>query len=102
MPETTGLVSLYHHGHAGLRLPDRYSSHDAAAGCRKKESAAALLIQLAVPEVRHLLYSLLWLVKPAVERVLAWSRWRRAHQLAAKHAHIPRQQRLFAQLRALR
>ncbi len=57
------------------------------------------LIELSVPEIRRLLYSLLWTVNPAVQRVLAWSRWRRQHQLQAKHAHIRRQLRFLARMR---
>jgi hypothetical protein len=40
-----------------------------------------------VPEVRRLLLHLVWSAVPEVEKVLAWSAWRRAHQYRARKAH---------------
>ena len=41
------------------------------------------LIPLTVPEVRRLLYRLIWRHQPTDESVLRWSRWRRRHQATA-------------------
>lgn len=45
------------------------------------------MIRLSVPEVRKLLLKLIWGVVPPVERVLAWSVWRRRHQCRARESH---------------
>ncbi len=58
-------------------------------------------IALTVPEIRRVLHALLWLVRPAFQHVLAWSRWRRLHQFRAKLAHYRRQQRFLARMAAL-
>jgi hypothetical protein len=42
---------------------------------------------LSVPEVRRLLWRLVWVVVQPAEQVLRWSRWRRRHQAVAKAAH---------------
>jgi hypothetical protein len=56
-------------------------------------SAAAELLPLTVPEVRRLLFALLWQPPPAAAHILHWSAWRRRHQARAKVAHIKRRQR---------
>ena len=48
------------------------------------------LIPLTVPEVRRLLWGVVWRAVPSVEHVLAWSTWRRHHQAVAKHCHYRR------------
>jgi hypothetical protein len=48
------------------------------------------LIPLSVPEVRRLLLGLVWATLPEAEQVLAWSKWRRAHQHRARVAHYRR------------
>jgi hypothetical protein len=46
---------------------------------------------MTVPEVRRLLYRLLVVARvPREEEVLAWSSWRRRHQLRAKRCHYRR------------
>jgi len=45
------------------------------------------LIPLTVPEVRRLLWGVVWRAFPSVEHVLAWSTWRRQHQAVAKRCH---------------
>ena len=50
---------------------------------------------LTVPEVRRLLWKLVWQAPLQAERVLAWSRWRRRHQARAKRAHIKRRAARF-------
>lgn len=50
------------------------------------------LLPLTVPEVRRLLFALVWQPPPSVEQILWWSAWRRRHQARAKQAHIKRRQ----------
>ena len=45
------------------------------------------MLPLTVPEVRRLLTRLVWAEAPHAEGVLAWSDWRRRHQLRAKRCH---------------
>ena len=47
------------------------------------------LIPLTVPEVRRLLYRLIWRHQPTDESVLRWSRWRRRHQATAPALPLP-------------
>lgn len=51
------------------------------------------LLPLTVPEVRHLLFALVWQPSPTANHVLHWSAWRRRHQAHAKQAHIKRRLR---------
>lgn len=51
---------------------------------------AAELIPLTVPEVRRLLWWLVWHWPPAPAFVLAWSVWRRRHQAQARRSHYKR------------
>ncbi len=55
------------------------------------------LIPLTVPEVRRLIYRLVWMSVPPVDLILAWSRWRRRHQARAKHCHYQRRLRNLSQ-----
>jgi hypothetical protein len=48
---------------------------------------AAELLPLTVPEVRRLLWRLLWARAPDADAVLSWSRWRRRHQQRARRCH---------------
>ncbi|MDQ3222001.1 MAG: hypothetical protein M3Q75_00760 [Gemmatimonadota bacterium] len=48
------------------------------------------LLPPTVPEVRRLLYRLLWAQPPPVAHVLGWSRWRRHHQARARRCHYQR------------
>jgi hypothetical protein len=50
------------------------------------------LLPLTVPEVRRLLFALVWQLPPSAQQVLQWSAWRRRHQARAKQAHIKRRQ----------
>src|SRR5205814_784384 len=45
------------------------------------------LLPLTVPEVRHVLWQIVWPHAPPLWFVLAWSRWRRQHQARAKRVH---------------
>ena len=53
------------------------------------------LIPLTVPEVRWLLYRLIWRHQPTDESVLRWSRWRRRHQATARRCHYRRRLKLL-------
>ena len=48
---------------------------------------AAGLLPLTVPEVRRLLWHLVWERPPSVEAVEHWSVWRRRHQQRARDCH---------------
>ena len=48
------------------------------------------LLPVTVPEVRRLLWWLVWRKLPPPEQVVRWSLWRRAHQAHAKRAHYKR------------
>jgi hypothetical protein len=63
---------------------------------RGKKSEAATTIKLAlqrellphtVPELRRLLWRLVWARPPDPEHILAWSVWRRRHQQRARRCH---------------
>jgi hypothetical protein len=47
----------------------------------------AELIPLTVPEVRRLLYRLMWAALETPDQVLQWSDWCRRHQARAKRCH---------------
>lgn len=55
--------------------------------CASPSSAAASLAPLTIPEVRHLLGSLLWFSPHQVSFIFAWSLWRRHHRYDASRAH---------------
>lgn len=54
------------------------------------EVAARALIPLTVPEVRKLLWLLVWLRRPDDTYSIHWSLWRRRHQKVAKDCHYKR------------
>jgi hypothetical protein len=45
------------------------------------------LLPLTVPEVRRLLWHLVWIPPPNPKAAVSWSHWRRRHQQRAKHCH---------------
>jgi SRSO17 transposase len=62
--------------------------------CAKQQSGgevtverAADLLPITVPEVRRLLWRLVWARPPDPARVIAWSLWRRRHQQRARRCH---------------
>ena len=57
---------------------------------RKKGGLKKDLIPLTVPEVRRLLWKLVWSRPRARECVLAWSNWRRRHLQRARISHYKR------------
>ncbi len=62
----------------------------AKKGAQFQEQEGAQFLPLTVPEVRRLLWRLVWQAPVTPEGVLYWSRWRRRHQARAKHFHIKR------------
>ncbi len=54
---------------------------------------AADLLPLTVPEVRRLIWRLVWAKPPDPGRILAWSDWRRRHQQRARRSHWTRRTR---------
>jgi hypothetical protein len=48
---------------------------------------------LSVPEIRHLLWWLVWQKTVEHSLVLAWSLWRRKHQARAQFYHYRRRNR---------
>jgi hypothetical protein len=54
---------------------------------------AAELLPLTVPEIRRLLWRLVWAGAPEPGAVLARSRWRRRHQQRARRCHWRRRTR---------
>src|SRR3954454_14933278 len=54
---------------------------------------AADLLPLTVPEVRRLIWRLVWARPPDPVRALAWSDWRRRHQQRARRSHWTRRTR---------
>ncbi|MBD3881280.1 hypothetical protein IFO70_05890 [Phormidium tenue FACHB-886] len=43
-----------------------------------------------MPEVRRVLWALLWAWTPSLEYILHWSTWRRIHQAVARFHHYKR------------
>jgi len=48
------------------------------------------LLPITVPELRRLMWQLVWVRPPVYAVVLAWSRWRRRHQRRAQRCHYQR------------
>ncbi|HEX5750759.1 MAG TPA: hypothetical protein VFZ09_31325, partial [Archangium sp.] len=48
------------------------------------------LVRFSIQELRRLLLNIAWVVRPALDFVLHWSRWRRRHQAIAKRCHYRR------------
>ena len=57
---------------------------------RQAAAGAVELLPLTVPEVRRLLWGVVWGRRPAAEASLRWSWWRRRHQARAKRCHYQR------------
>jgi SRSO17 transposase len=55
-----------------------------------RPARSTTLINLTVPEIRHLLGALLSSPRISVSRLLHWSAWRRHHQAAARRSHYRR------------
>jgi len=85
-----GLVAAYHAGDVCSGLFDRGQSGGAKKGAQMPEHEAAQLLPLTGPEVRRLLWRLVWQAPVTPEGVLDWSRWRRRHQARAQQFHLKR------------
>jgi hypothetical protein len=68
------------------RVHERESVLDQAT---KKERATDLL-PVTIPEVRRLLWWLVWDKVPSPGHILGWSYWRRTHQAMAQYYHYRR------------
>ena len=83
------------HGPAGTatspspcwRTPTLPSCAGRPSGGETSLDLAADLLPLTVPEIRRLLWRLVWARAPEPLQVLAWSRWRRRHQQRARRCH---------------
>jgi hypothetical protein len=60
------------------------------------QAAAVALLPLTVPEVRHLLWQVLWSRPPPLRSVVAWSLFRRRRQECARQAHRKHRARCHA------
>ena len=93
------LVPAHHPGDAGPRLPCGGTAPSIVAGPFGRKggcpSLDEMLIPLTVPEVRRLLYRLIWRHHPTNESVLRWSQWRRRHQATARRCHYRRRLKLL-------
>jgi len=98
------MVSAYHVGHGGLcavdgatgRAPPHRSTVKKNGAGRHTEPSDRLQglprarVPLSVSEIRRLFWRLVLATQPRVERMLAWSTWRRWHQGIAKYWHDKR------------
>src|SRR5512145_176847 len=98
------MVSAYHAGSVGLcTLDGPACSPSADGGGAKKNAVPAHLKQpgdlqgltrtavpLSVSEIRRLFWRLVLATQQTVERMLAWSAWRRWHQGIATYWHYRR------------
>jgi hypothetical protein len=55
-------------------------------------------VPLSVPEIRRLLWSLVFALRQTAQQILAWSQWRRWHQAVAQFYHYKRRGALVPQL----
>jgi hypothetical protein len=55
-----------------------------------ESQSAAAYIALTVPEIRKLLWQLVWSFVPYVMAIVQWSLWRRHHQAIARACHYQR------------
>ena len=98
------MVSAYHVGAGGVCAVDGPASRPPARSPIVKKNRAGLpaeqsdrlqdLARAGVPlslrEIRHLFWRLALATQQYVERILAWSTWRRWHQGIAKYWHYKR------------
>jgi hypothetical protein len=68
------------------------------AGKKDGMDLQADLLPLTVPEVRRLLWHLVWARPPDHDAVRAWSHWRRRHQQRARRSHWKRRTLLQSRL----
>ena len=95
------LVPPHHLGDAGPRLLGGGPAPGERALQRQKGGEPEwdeALIPLTVPEVRRLLYHLIWQSRPRAKSVLEWSRWRRRHQARARLCNYKRRLNTYLRL----
>ena len=56
----------------------------------KLEKSTIALVPLSVPELRKLLWQMLWRVRHCLAFIVGWSLWRRHHQAIAMMCHWQR------------
>src|SRR6266852_5246526 len=98
------MVSAYHVSHVGVCAVNgatgcaparRPTVKKNGAGCHTEQSdslqgLARAHVPLSVSEIRRLFWRLVLVTQQRVERMLAWSTWRRWHQGIAKYWHDKR------------
>jgi hypothetical protein len=98
------MVSAYHVGDVGVCAVDGTASRPPARSTTVKKNLAGLPaeqsdrlqdlaragVPLSIREIRHLFWRLVLATQQCVERILAWSTWRRWHQGIAKYWHYKR------------
>ena len=88
------LASACHPRAAGARVSDGSAGTSSRRNTPKKRTPRQnALIALSVPEIRHLLWFLVWQKTMEQSFVLAWSVWRRKHQARAQFYHYQRRNR---------
>ena len=98
------MVSAYHVGDVGVCTVDGATGRTPAHSTTVKKNLAGLQagqsdhlqdlaradVPLSVREIRRLFWRLVLATQQRVERILAWSTWRRWHQGIAKYWHYKR------------
>ena len=84
-PAVHRLVPAHHALHARPRLPHRHPVKKGARGDKDGD-----LVELSLPEIRHLIAALVLNAPADPARVLHRSRWRRKHQHTARRHHYLR------------
>src|SRR5712691_10093874 len=98
------MVSACHVGHVGVCTVDGAAGHTPARSLTVKKNIpelhvgqsdslqdlARVGVPLSVREIRRLFWRLVLATQQRVERILAWSTWRRWHQGITKYWHYKR------------
>jgi len=98
------MVSAYHVGDVGVCAVDGITGRPPARSTTVKKKLSGLPaepsdrlqglaragVPLSIREIRHLFWRLVLATQQRVERILAWSTWRRWHQGIAKYWHYKR------------
>ena len=98
------MVSTYHVGDVGVCTVDGATGRTPARSTTVKKNLTGLqarqsdhlqdlaraAVPLSVREIRRLFWRLVLATQQRVERILAWSTWRRWHQGIAKYWHYKR------------
>ena len=98
------MVAAYHVGDVGVCAVDGATGRTPARRTTVKKNLAGLQaeqserlqdlaragVPLSVREIRRLFWRLVLATQQRIERILAWSTWRRGHQAIAKYWHYKR------------